>query len=208
MGERFINPPVVTELMSLSNDYSRWLKRGKQRAAVARVLHKPMTTVEICDAARQWAPRLQLRDVWFLMRQMADKGLAAPLNERSNNGRLYALTDSGRRAVAAAFGASVTARPNSIDWRLYSWVVRARIRKRVLVGLVEMEKRAPDGQTASNIRKFIRHDYPVGLNPVIRAVRELADKKLIICAGVTPLRGCRLYRLAPAGRAIVQQLQQ
>lgn len=207
MGERFINPVVVTKLMSLTNSNSNWLKCGKQRAALARVLRKPMTAVEICEAARTWAPRVQLRDIWYLMRQMAAKGLTVALNERSNNGRLYALTDAGRRAVAAAFGVSSAPPSESIDWRLYSWVVRARIRRRVLLGLAQMGARTPDGQTASNIRKFIRNDSPVGLNPVIRAVRELADKELITCVGATRLRACKLYRLTPVGQAVVQQLQ-
>ena len=122
--------------MSLRNNNADWLKRGTQRAAVARVLRKPMTAVEICDAARQWAPRLQLRDVWFLMRQMADKGLALPLNERSNCGRLYALTDAGRLAVVRAFAISIEPSPSGVDWKLYSWVVRARIRQRIQASAV------------------------------------------------------------------------
>ena len=194
--------------MSLPNNNADWLKRGKQRAAAARVLCKPMTAVEICETARTWAPKLQLRDVWFLMRQMADKGLALPLNEHSNNGRLYALTDPGRRAVAEAFDVSVAPRSTSIDWKVYSWVARARIRKRVLLGMAQMEGHSHDGQTASHIRKFIRTDYPVGLNPVIRAVRELANKQLISCVGATTVRGCKLYRLSPTGKHIVGQLRQ
>ena len=67
--------------------------------------------------------------------------------------------------------------------------------------------RSPAGHTASSIRKFIRPDYPVGLNPVLRAVRELAAKKLITCVGTTKQRSCKLYRLTPLGRAIVRQLQ-
>ena len=207
MGERFINPIVVTKLMSLTNNNSDWLKRGKQRAAVAQALKKPMTASEICAAARELAPCLQLRDVWFLMRQMGARGLAVPLNERSNSGRLYALTDKGRKAVAVAFNLSIPALPRTVDWRLYSWVVRARIRRRVLLGLARMGNQRLEPQTASSIRKFIRSDYPVGLNPVIRAVRELAEKKLITGVGVTRLRGCKLHRLTPTGHAIVQQLQ-
>lgn len=193
--------------MSLENSYSIWLRRGKQRAAVARVLRKPMTAVEICDAARFWAPRLQLRDVWFLMRQMAQRGLALPLNERSNNGRLYALTGLGRRAVASAFDVPIPPITCDVDWKLYSWVVRARIRKRVLLGLSRMEMRNSEGETASSIRRYICHDYPVGLNPVIRALRELAGRHLIACVGVTPLRSCKLYRLTPLGSSIIGQLQ-
>ena len=206
MGERFINPAVVTKLMSLNNNHSDWLKRGKQRAAVARVLRKPMTAVEICDAAGQSAPRLQLRDVWFLMRQMADRNLALPLNERSNCGRLYALTNAGRRAVKAAFDVSIPPLSASIDWKLYSWVVRARIRKRVLLGMAQVEARSPDGHTASDIRKHLRADYPVGLNPVLRAVRELAAKKVVACVGTTEVRACKLYRTSSTGMAIAKQL--
>jgi hypothetical protein len=116
---------------------------------------------------------------------------------------LYALTDAGRRAVEATFDVSVSPTSPAINWRLYSWVVRARIRKRVLLGMALWEAHSPDGLTASHIRRYIRADYPVGLNPVIRAVRELADKKLVTCIGTTDVRGCKLYRLSPTGRHIV-----
>jgi hypothetical protein len=46
------------------------------------------------------------------------------------------------------------------------------------------------------------------LNPVIRAVRELADKKLITCVGTTEVRGCKLYCLSPMGERIIRQMQQ
>ncbi len=166
-----------------------------------------MTAAEICAAARAWAPCVQLRDVWFLMRQMTGRGLATTLNERSNNGRLYALTEAGRRAAVAAFGTPIVPVPADLDWRLYAWVVRARIRKRVLLGLVQIEVRHPEGQTGSSIRKHIRQDYPVGLNPVLRAVRELESRKLITCVGVTRLRSCKLYRVTPAGLAVTRELE-
>ena len=193
--------------MSLSNEDSQWLKRGKQRAAVARALKKPMTASEICAAAKELTPRLQLRDVWFLMRQMGERGLAVPLNERSNNGRLYALTEKGRKAVALAFNISIPEQARTVDWRLYSWVARARIRRRVLLGLAQLENLYLEPQTASSIRKFIRANNPVGLNPVIRAVRELADKKLVICVGVTRLRACKLYNVSQIGHAVVHEFQ-
>ena len=194
--------------MSLQNNYNEWLKAGKQRAAVARVLRKPMTALEICDAARQWAPRLQLRDVWFLMRQMIDKNLALALNERSNNGRLYALTDAGRRAVKAAFGVSIPPLSESIDWKLYSWVVRSRTRKRVLLGMAQVEGRSPDGCTATQLYKHLRTNHLVGLNPVFHAVRDLAKKKLLICVGTTKVRACKIFRLSPIGNDVVELLLQ
>ncbi len=110
--------------------------------------------------------------------------------------------------MAAAFNISIPAVPAGVDWRLYSWVVRARIRRRVLLGLAQMENQRPEPRTASSVRKFINADDAVGLNPVLRAVRELARKKLITCAGVTKLRSCKLYRLTPAGLGVVRQMQQ
>jgi len=193
--------------MSLSNEDSQWLKRGKQRAAVAQALRKPMTASEICAAARELAPRLQLRDVWFLMRQLSERGLAVPLNERSNNGRLYALTDKGRTAVALAFNVSIPELAATVDWRLYSWVARSRIRQRVLLGLARLENLSQEPQTATNIRKFILSSYPVGLNPVLQAVRELAVKELITCVGVTRVRACKLFRVSPLGHAVVHEFQ-
>jgi len=89
--------------MSLSNEHSDWLKRGTQRTAVARVLRKPMTASEICAAAREFAPRLQLRDVWFLMRQMAERGLARPLNRVAGRIALPAPTPPDMRVRIRRF---------------------------------------------------------------------------------------------------------
>jgi len=205
-GASFINPAVMTKPMSHTRDDTAWLQNGSQRAAVARVLRKPMTAVEICEAARQWAPRLQLRDVWFLLRQMQDKGLALPLTGRCNYGRLHALTDAGRRAVQTAFGVSIASPSKSVDWKLYSWVVRSRNRKRVLLGMARVEAHSSDGLTASQIRNQIHAQYPVGLNHVLQAVRELAGKKLITCVGTARGRVGKLYRLGKSGNEIVREL--
>src|SRR6185436_4065957 len=92
--------------MSLKNDYTKWLRRGCQRAAVAQVLRKPMTPAQICVAARPLNPRIQLRDIWLLMRQFKVRGLAVCPNPKQITGRLYYLSDKGRAAVLSAFGIS------------------------------------------------------------------------------------------------------
>jgi hypothetical protein len=84
--------------------------------------------------------------------------------------------------------------------------VRARIRKRVLLGMARVEAHSFDGHTASQIRNLIRAEYPVGLNSVLGAVRELAAKKLITCVGTTEGRACKLYRLDKSGNEIVRAL--
>src|SRR6266487_5985855 len=121
----FINPEMVTESMSLQNDDTPWLTRGRQRAAIAQTLRKPMTATEICAAARTITPRIQLRDVWFLMQQFEKQGLAICSNPKQSSGRVYCLTEKGRAAVFATFDISMASPPEDFDWRRYSYVIRA-----------------------------------------------------------------------------------
>jgi hypothetical protein len=190
--------------MSLANEYNRWLQRGRQRAAIARVLRKPMTAAEICAVARKFTPQIQLRDVWFLMRQFEKQKLAVCLNPQQVTGKLYCLTETGRRATRQAFGITHSVPPADVDWRKYSWVIRAKIRRQTLCSLGQLETKAP--QTATEIRNHVRNIYSAGLNPVLRSVRELADRKLIACVGVTPGQACKLYRTTSTGRKILNQL--
>ena len=192
--------------MSHTRDDTAWLQRGSQRAAVARVMRKPMTGTEICAAARVFNSHIQLRDVWHLLRQMKQRGLVQCFNPRLVTGRLYLLTPRGRTAVQTAFGVSIASPSKFIDWKLYSWVVRARIRKRVLLGMARVEAHGSDGQTASQIRHQIRAEHPVGLNPVLRAVRELAGRKLITCVGTAKGRVGKLYRVDKSGKEIRRAL--
>ena len=103
----------------------QWLRRGRQRAAIARVLRKPMTATEMRAAARPLNPRIQLRDIWFLMRQFQERNLARCINPRQTSGRLYCLTDYGRQVVEDGFGITVGISGKGINWKKYSWVVRA-----------------------------------------------------------------------------------
>ena len=192
--------------MSRERDDATWLKRGKQREAVAQTLRKPMTAKEICVASRAFAPRLQLRDVWHLLKQMRERGLATCYNPRLVTGRLFDLTDRGRAAVTVAFGAEIPAESHNVDWRKYSWVVRARVRRLTLLGLAELESKMHEGQTATAIRKHFRAEHSVGLNRVVRAVKDLLQLGLVKVKGLTRNRGCKLYRLTPAGMRIVEQL--
>jgi hypothetical protein len=63
-----------------------------------------MTASEICRAAHPVSPHLQLRDVWFIMSQLRERGLAVCLNPRHTTGKLYALTARGRKLAEQAFG--------------------------------------------------------------------------------------------------------
>jgi hypothetical protein len=59
--------------------------------------------------------------------------------------------------------------------------------------------------SATEVRKTLRETYPVGLNPVIRALKELRTLGLVMVADTK--NGHRnAYRLTPTGRSIVTQL--
>ena len=192
--------------MSLERNDVPWLKRGRQRAAVAQALRKPMTGTEICAAARAINPRIRLRDVWHLLKQMQERELVHCFNPRLVTGRLYALTERGRDDVHAAFGIVVASSPSNLDWRKYSWIVRAKIRRLALTALGHLEAKTNAPQTATIIRKHLRAEHAVGLNPVIRALKDLLRLGLVQQAGTTDERACKLYRLTRMGRRILDQL--
>ena len=206
-GRKVFKPCSGDKSMSRERDDARWIKRGKQRQAVALALRKPMTSKEICVTARTRSPRLQLRDVWHLLGEMQARGLVNCHNPRLVTGRLYELTVRGRAAVAVGFAVDVPLPKGNIDWRKYSWVVRAKVRRVTLVGLAGLEKRIRRSQTATAIRKHVRTEHPVGLNPVVRALKDLLHLGLIREAGLTTKRCRKLYLLTPAGRRVVEQLK-
>jgi hypothetical protein len=165
-----------------------------------------MTGTEICTAAREFAPLLQLRDVWFLMKQLQNRGLATCLNPEAVTGKLFCLTDRGGAVLLHGFGQEVRPVPDEVDWSTYSWVVLGTVRKAVLleVGLHRLgEERL---KTAARIRQNLRDRHPLSLNLVIRALQELRQRHLIRCVGETPRRHQKLYRLTRDGERMQGQL--
>ena len=175
-------------MVQLESD-TDWLKRGRQRSAVAQVLRRPMTPSEIWRAAQSIAPRIQLRDVWFILRQMEQRKLVSCLNPKEVTGKICYWS---------------AARPPTsphINWHRYACVVRSKNRRAVLL---ELSRR--DGEPASRIRRAVNERQPVSLNAVIRALKELCLFRLVEIAGEGEKRGQKLYRLTAAGRRIVRLL--
>jgi len=184
----------------------KWLKRGRQRIAVLRVLRKPMPASEIFHAAREFDSHLQLRDLWFILPQLTGRGVAICLTPRQGNGRLFALTALGRKLARHSFDLDVAPEPGDVDWRRCAWVVRARVRRATLLGLAALLERDNMPRTATEVRKAIRGEFPVSLNPVLRSLKELLAKSLVRVAGTT-VDHRRHYSLTPAGRHIADQLR-
>ncbi|MCG3148183.1 MAG: hypothetical protein PCFJNLEI_01626 [Verrucomicrobiae bacterium] len=142
-----------------------------------------MTPSEIWHAAKDITPRIQLRDVWFILRQMEQRKLVTCFNPRELTGKVYFWLEAP------------TSR--TLNWHGYAFVIRAKVRRHVLLHLAHR----PD-QPATHIRRSVNERHPVSLNAVIRAVRDLQTKKLITIAGEGNKRGQKLYRLTATGERI------
>jgi DNA-binding PadR family transcriptional regulator len=76
-----------------------------------------------------------------------------------------------------------------------------------LDGLGRLGQKGGQPHTASAVRRFLRIEHPVGLNPVLRSLKELLRRGLVRIAGITEERPLRLYQLTSAGERIVTQLR-
>ena len=165
-----------------------------------------MTSLEILNAARPLSPRLQLRDVWHLMRQFEQEGLAACLNPTEKTRRLYHLTDFGREVVRSEFGIQIDSPALDLDWSVYARIARAKARRSVLQELGRPRWDGTAGITAAMLRKRLAEKYPLGLNPTIRALQELCADGLSEVVGTTKKRRQKLYRLAQTGERVLTQM--
>jgi len=175
-------------MVQLESD-SNWLKRGRQRAAVAAVLRRPMTPSEIWRAALAIAPRIQLRDVWFILRQMEQRHLVTCFNPKDLTAKVYFWADSRETFLSEQ------------EWRNYAYVIRAKVRRTVLLQLADRGDRA-----ASHVRQSVNERYPISLNAVIRALRDLRLRKLVRVSGEGEKRRQKIYRLTAAGQRITEFL--
>ena len=126
-------------------------------------------------------------------------------NPRQVTGKLYVLTLRGRRVIHEAFGLQVPAEAKGLDWRKYARAVRAKARSAVLLEVGMAESSGP--ATATQIRKSLHVKRPFGLNPVIRALKELEGLGLVKSARMINGDTRTFYRLTRPGAAIVQQLK-
>jgi len=151
-------------------------------------------------------PRVQLRDVWFLMGQLRKRGLVVCLNPKHTTGKLYTLTSRGQSVASEAFGLPMAAAPTGINWRIYAKVVRAKVRKLVLLE----SSRLPPGTaaTATVIRKRLRTHHAVASNPALRALKDLKQLGLVHAEPASDSDRRWVYRLTPAGQRMAPYLQE
>ena len=184
------------------NDIS-WVCRGKQKKALAQSLARPMSVSQLRDAMIKIAPKVQLRDVWHLLGNFEWRHLIVCLTPGQPKGRIFYFTKLGLHTVKSAFGLSLQPLPSKIDWQKYSHVIRAPLRTVVLLHMANHKQPL----TAATLRKQLREkNHTVGLNAVIRAIKELHLLELIHSTGLTPKRKSNLYRLTAIGERIAEDL--
>jgi hypothetical protein len=98
-------------------------------------LNKPLTQAELCDLAREDAPNIQLRDVWAILNDYKERGLAYCLNPAVTTGKLHFWTSAGCNVVKRTFQKVFAPIPAGVDWEGYSFVARAPLRRELLAEL-------------------------------------------------------------------------
>jgi hypothetical protein len=72
-----------------------WIVRGRQRIAILKSMHKPMTVTKICKDSKQYNDKISLNNCSDIVRSFSRIGLAICLNGHDRTGRLYTLTKVG-----------------------------------------------------------------------------------------------------------------
>ena len=172
---------------------------GCQKRAVFKALTKPMCGMEILEKAKIEAPRIQLRDVRLIMRHSQERQITFCLNPHVRNGKLSYFTKKGCRCMRDVFQIAPAPIQKEMDWDLYSWVVRASVRKAIVMELGKQNTQSHQRWTASNLRRVISKSYPIGLNPTIDGLAELEHNGVVECIGITKKRNQRCFGLSKNG---------
>ena len=72
-------------------DYS-WILKGKQRKKILKVMDKPLIPTQIKEKTD-----LSLNNVSDILREFRKRNLAECINPKEKTGRIYELTDKGKK---------------------------------------------------------------------------------------------------------------
>lgn len=171
--------------------------RGKQRVAVYHALKTPSTGRSILAQAKQAAPSMTYQDLRHILRSFQRNGIAVCLNPDNTTGRFYVLSEYR------------TVLPEVIEHiKLCAKICRAKTRLAVLKEAAMERYFEPHPLTATQIKKYLRETYPLGLNHVIAALKFLKEHRLVEVAGYTDKRELKIYRITDLGKTILTHVTQ
>ncbi len=76
-----------------------WVKRGRQRLAIIKVLEQAKFPSEIQRDAKKYNPKISLNNCSDVLRSFVDKKIAVCLNPTEKIGRMYELTPLGKKVL-------------------------------------------------------------------------------------------------------------
>ncbi|MDD5699499.1 MAG: hypothetical protein PHH77_12870 [Victivallaceae bacterium] len=123
-------------------------------------------------------------------------------------GRIYFLTNYGRRLVWRVFATAIDAEEQNFDWNKYSRVLAGKTRKHFLLVMYRLRGFYPDGIGLAVLRKRLGNLYPLTLSQAFSTVRDLQKEGLTTISGHARKRSSKLYRLTSEGVQIVEYILQ
>ena len=169
--------------------------RGKQRKAVYEALTRPMTGRQLLKLARRVAPSMTYQDLRHILRNFQQTGLVTCLNPESQTGRFYVVTPFEEKISQA-----------SRQIHLCAKVSRAKTRLAVLKEVAKERFFESHPLTATQIKKYMRESYPLGLNHVISALKFLESHGLVEVIDRTNKRDLKIYQVSSLGKTILQHV--
>ena len=194
--------------MPFQKSVTKWIRHGRQKRAVVQTLTGPMATAEIhaviMSEDEPLAPHIRLRDISFLLREFISKGLVVCLtSEKIATGKIYALTEHGRKVAEEVFRIKIDPIPENADWDLYGWVTRSKNRKKVLIELDRLTEHDEGlAKSQAQIRKSLGETHPTHYEHIHRTFMELESRELVERVGV---EGRQIFfRLTETGKKIAK----
>lgn len=185
---------------------SRWLGWGRQKQAILQVIIRPMTPTEILREARQINPRISFGDTSAIICELEKREILKCLTPEQLTGRIYCLTNYGRRLVWKIFKLKLDAEGQDVDWYKYSRVLAGKTRKYLLCEIYNNRGFYDDGMNLAVIRRRIGKNYPVTLSQAFCTMQDLLKDRLVEVAGFTKKRSSKLYKLTSEGIKICEYL--
>jgi predicted transcriptional regulator len=185
---------------------SRWLGWGSQKQAILQVIVRPMTPTEILHEARKINLRISFGDASTIIRELEKREILKCLTPEQLTGRIYCLTNYGRRLVWKIFKMKIDAEESDFDWYKYSRVRAGKTRKYLLCEIYNNRSFYDDGMNLAVIRRRIGKIYPVTLSQAFCTMQDLLKDGLVEVAGFTKKRSSKLYKLTSEGIEICEYL--
>jgi DNA-binding HxlR family transcriptional regulator len=184
----------------------KWIRRGKQKRLVLQVITHPVTPTEIMKKAQKINPKITFGDTSTLIQRFTRHDILECLTPEQSTGRIYFLTDYGRRLIHLAFNLDIPPKQEAVNWNKISHLKAGKTRQIILNAIYYLKGYYPDGINLTSIRKKLRQIYPMTLSQTFYTVQDLLDDELIKVAGHAKKYNSKLYKLTKEGTQLCEYL--